>query len=53
LITTLYKIYVAVLAEKIRKKMEERGMMPQNQTGFRKRMGTMNNIYVINYLGSN
>lgn len=24
--------------------------MPQNQTGFREGMGTMDNIYVINYL---
>lgn len=25
-------------------------MVPQNQTGFRKRMGTMNNMYALNYL---
>jgi len=25
-------------------------VIPQNQTGFRKEMGTMDNIYVINYI---
>jgi len=31
-------------------KIEEGGKIPQNQTGFRKKMGTMNNIYVLNYM---
>lgn len=30
--------------------MEEKRVVPDNQTGFRKRMGTMGNIYVMNYL---
>lgn len=50
LITALYKIYLMVLAERIKKDCEEKRIIPQNQTGFRKGMGTINNIYVINYL---
>lgn len=30
--------------------MEGRGAISHNQTGFRKGMGTMDNIYVLNYL---
>lgn len=46
----LYKVYVMRLAEKLRIKCGAKRVMPQNQTGFRKGMGTMDNIYVINYL---
>lgn len=48
--TALYKVYVTILAEKLKKKVEEKKIILQNQVGFKKRMGTMNNIYVINYL---
>lgn len=41
---------MAVLAEKLRKEVEENGLLPLNQTGFRKRLGTMDNIYALNYL---
>lgn len=47
---TLYKVYVTVLAERLREEIEEGGMIPQNQTGFRKGRGTIDNIYVLNYL---
>jgi len=50
LLSTLYKVYVAVLAEKLREEMERKGIIPPNQTGFRKGMGTVDNIYVLNYL---
>jgi len=46
----LYKIYTATLAEKFKEKVEEKGMILSNQTGFRKRMGTTDNIYVLKYL---
>lgn len=48
LMPTLYKVYASVLAERIRK--ESKGIIPQNQTGFRKKMETMNNIYILNFL---
>jgi len=50
LMDTLYKIYTAVLAKRLGMESEEKGAIPQNQTGFRKEMGTMDNINVINYL---
>lgn len=48
IIPTLYKIYAAVLEGRMRKEVEGRGLIPARQTGFRK--GTMDNIYVLNYL---
>lgn len=43
----LYKVYMEVLAKRLREKME--GKRYQG-TGFRKGLGMMDNIYVINYL---
>ncbi|CAK9799089.1 Transposon TX1 uncharacterized 149 kDa protein [Anthophora plagiata] len=47
---TAYRVYAAVLAERLIKEIEEKEIMPPNQTGFRKGMGTIDNIYVLNYL---
>lgn len=46
----LYKIYVSVLAERLREKAERKRILPKNQTRFRKGMGTLDSIYVLNYL---
>jgi len=46
---TLYKIYAVVL-ERLREEVEEKGLVPQNQTGFRRGMGAIDNIYVLTYL---
>jgi len=50
LMPTLYKIYVGILTERLREEMEEGNMIPESQTGFRKGMGVIDNIYVLNYL---
>jgi len=50
IMSTSYKIYVAILAEKLKNEIEERGIIPQNQTGFRKEIRVIDNIYVLNYL---
>jgi len=50
LMPTLYKIYTGVLAERLREEVEDKGIIPPNQTGFRKGMGSIDNIYVLNYL---
>jgi len=50
LLPILYKLYVSVLAERLNVEIERKGIVPQNQTGFRKEMGTVDNIYTINYL---
>lgn len=48
--STLSKVYAKVLAERLRKEVKEKGIMSRFQTGFRKGLGTMNNICVLNYL---
>jgi len=50
LMSTLYKIYATVLAERLREEVESKGIIPPNQTGFRKGIGTIDNIYVLNML---
>lgn len=47
---TLYKICEMILGERLKRDVEERGRIPQNQTGFRWGMGIIDNIYVLNYL---
>lgn len=48
LIPTLYKIYASVLAEDLEKEIKNKGIISPNQTGFRKEMGTIDNIFVLN-----
>lgn len=38
------------MTEWLREKVESKEILHPSQTGFRKRMGTINQIYVINYL---
>lgn len=45
-----YKVYIAVLAERIRKDSERKKAIPHNQARFKKGIGTINNVYVLNYL---
>lgn len=46
---TAYKVYVTVLMERLREEVEEKRILLPSQTGFREDMGTMDNIYVLNY----
>jgi len=46
---TLYKMYTAALAERL-KDVKGKRLIPPNQAGFRKGMGTLDNIYVLNFL---
>lgn len=50
LMSTLYKIYTSVLMERVKEELEKKEIIPDNQTEFRKGMGVMDNIYVLNYL---
>lgn len=45
---TTYKIYATVLAERLRKEMEGKRILPPSRLGFREGTGTMDNIYVLN-----
>ncbi|XP_011883686.1 PREDICTED: RNA-directed DNA polymerase from mobile element jockey-like, partial [Vollenhovia emeryi] len=47
---TLYKIYASVLADRLRDEIKEKEILSPTQTGFRKGMGTIDSVYVLNYL---
>ena len=47
---TAYKVYASVLAERLREEVEGKRLLPPSQTGFRRGLGCMDNIYVLNYL---
>ncbi|XP_051169309.1 uncharacterized protein LOC127286774 [Leptopilina boulardi] len=50
LLPVAYKVYAEVVRRRLEEKVEALGCIPHNQTGFRREMGTIDNIYVINYL---
>lgn len=47
---SMYKIYMMILAERLKKEIVERRMIPEWQTEFKKGRGVINNIYTLNYL---
>lgn len=47
---TLYKVYASMFVERLKEEMERKDLVPQNQTGFRKGIGTINNIFTLNYM---
>jgi len=44
LLCTAYKIYAAILAERLREEIKGKGSLPETQADFRKGRGTMDNI---------
>lgn len=50
LMPSLYKIYTAALGKRLRREVEERELLSVCQAGFRRRMGTMDQVYAMNYL---
>lgn len=38
------------LPNRLKEEMKEKRLIPQNQTGFRKGLGTIDNIFALNYL---
>ncbi|CAD6219941.1 GSCOCG00011532001-RA-CDS, partial [Cotesia congregata] len=47
---TAYKVYVGILEKRLREEVEGKGRLPIFQAGFRKKSGTIDNIYALNYL---
>lgn len=47
---TAYKVYAGILAEKLRKDVKEKKILPETQSGFKKGRGTMNNVYVLQHI---
>lgn len=39
LMPTLYKVYVAIITERLREEVEKKKIVPHDQTGFRKKNG--------------
>lgn len=50
LMMTLYKVYTLILAERLEEVVEEKGLFPPNHIRYRKGMGALDNVYVVNYL---
>ncbi|XP_015124074.1 uncharacterized protein LOC107046086 [Diachasma alloeum] len=43
-------MYASVLTKRLEREMEEKGIVPDNQTGFRRGMATIDDIFMLNYL---
>jgi hypothetical protein len=44
---TGYKLYASVLSERMKREIEEKGVLPDSQAGFRKGRGTVHNVYIL------
>ena len=50
LLPSAYKVYTYILSVRLVKEVEELGLLPDGQAGFRKKRSTIDNIYILNYL---
>ena len=50
---TMYKVYASVIAERLDREMEAGQMIPENQTGFRRGRGTLDNVYILTFIINN
>ncbi|KMQ83226.1 endonuclease-reverse transcriptase, partial [Lasius niger] len=50
LMPSLYKIYTAVLGARLRREIEEKGVLAGSQARFKRGMGTVDQIYALNYI---
>ena len=50
LLATAYKLYTEILRNRLIKEVEDKGILPENQVGFRRGRATMNNIFVLEHL---
>ncbi|KAJ3632437.1 hypothetical protein MTP99_009448 [Tenebrio molitor] len=50
---TGYKLYASALSERMKREIEEKGVLPDSQAGFRKGRGTMDNEYILGHLTKN
>lgn len=50
LLCTAYKIYVEVLRSRLEEEIEEKNLIPESQSGFRKGRGTIDNIFILNHM---
>ena len=50
LMSTAYKLYTEVIRKRLVEEVEEKGILPEGQAGFRKGRSTLDNIYVLNHI---
>lgn len=50
LMPTAYKEYAVMLAEKLRREIEKKGILSEGQMRFGKGRGVIDNIYILNYV---
>lgn len=50
LLCSAYKIYAEILRNRLEEKVDEKGMTPISQAGFRKGKSTLDNIFVLNHI---
>ena len=50
LLSTAYKIYAAVLNERLKNEIEEKNILPEIQAGFRKSRSTIDNIHILQHI---
>lgn len=49
LLNTAYKIYAAIINERLKKDIEGKGILPDGQAGFRKCRSTIDNVYILQH----
>lgn len=50
LMPTAYKVYAVMLAERLRREIKEKGILPKGQVRFGKGREVIDNIYILNYV---
>jgi len=50
LLCSAYKIYAEMIRRKLEEETERLEVLPENQGGFRKGRGTMDNIFILNHI---
>lgn len=50
LLNTAYKLYAAILSERLKKEVEDKGIIPETQAGFRKHRGMMDNAFILRHV---
>lgn len=50
LLCSAYKVYAEILRKRLDKKVEDKGMLSESQTGFRKHRSTIDNIYTLTHI---
>ena len=50
LLCSAYKIYAEILRNRLDKEVEEKGLLPESQAGFRRQRSTLDNIYTLTHI---